>query len=105
TRGATILALEYDPENEVLWAVAGVPNPDLDVARVRQAFQGDDPELREELPRMLIDHVMVGVDPWSEDVVAEERFHIRPVSLRSAQQYEVSEDGATVSIIRPVVVR
>ena len=104
TRGATILALEYDLEEDVLWAVAGVPTRDVDVPRVRQAFLGEDAELLAELPAMLIDHVMIGVDPGTEDVIAEERFDFRPVSLRSNQQYEVSEDGA-ISIVRPVVVR
>lgn len=104
TRGATILALEYDATEDVLWLTAGVPSPEVDAARLRAAFAEGDPEALAELPALLVDHVVTGLDPETGTRVAEGRFDVRPVSLGSALQYEMATDDI-VALVRPTLLR
>lgn len=102
--GATILALEYDDSSELLWVTAGVPSPDVDAAGVRAAFESGDAEALAELPAMLIDHVVVGIDARTGRPVAEERFAYRPVSLASGLQYDI-RDHTILEVVQPKVLR
>ena len=99
-RGATVLALEYDPAADLLWITTGVPVQEPDAPAIREIFASGDATRYAELPAMLIDHVVVGVDPATGTRIAERRFDYRPLSLRSIRQYELAGSEG-VSIVVP----
>lgn len=104
TRGSTILLLEYDRDEDLLWVTSGVPVADVDASRVRQSLESGDPEVMRGLVSLLIDHVVVGVEPEEGSVVADGRFDFRAISWASPWQYEVGADHRTVALTRPAVV-
>ncbi|MEX2529229.1 MAG: hypothetical protein WD960_00520 [Gemmatimonadota bacterium] len=103
TRGATILLLEYDPDQDLLWITSGVPVSDVDASRVRQSIESGDPEVLRGLVSMLIDHVVVGVESEAGSMVADGRFDLRAISWASPWQYEVGDNHHTVVLTRPAL--
>lgn len=104
-RGSTILLLDYDANDTILWITSGVPASGIDVPRVRETPESGDRELMRGLQDMLIDYFVAGVDPRSGALVAARRFDSLRISAGGPWQYEVAEDHTTVRVIRPRAVR
>lgn len=105
TRGATILLLEHDPEENLLWITSGVPAGEVDTSRLRQSLESGDPEALRGLAAMVVDHVVVGVEADAGTVVGDGRFDFRAISRASPWQYEVSGDHESIVLTRPTVER
>lgn len=101
TRGATILHLDFDAENDLLWVVSGVPSGETSADDLRPLF--DDPRSNaQEIVRLLTDHVVEAFDVPSGARVASQRFDDLPVAPFSQYQYRVPTPER-VEIVRPVL--
>lgn len=100
TRDATIVALDFDPDQELLWVVSGVPSQDLTGEELIRMYQ--DPELDSEaMYAAMIDHMVEAFDASSGTRQARGRLDL-PRSAATSSPFRLSGPEA-LEVVRPVI--